>query len=249
MTASTTHKNPPRARVTAVAAAAVFALVAASPAHAAFVVEIFESAGSLRTMADALATIDDTPDSVAVVPSIDFFDDFRNQDRGLFDGRSLFPGNAHTTFVMRARTRITVATDATYTFATGGDDGVRLSVGGAIVMEDPSPLHAYALLGTDVFLTAGQHDVELAFFENTGHAQIEFMYALGQTGMFDPDNYSLIGRRVDVRDGFALVGTSEPTVVSQTYELVTTQPVPLPPSAWLFAAGLLPLACRRHVLR
>ena len=76
---------------------------------------------------------------------------------------------------------------------TGADDGVRISVDGTTILEDPSPLHPYQLLGTDTVLTAGTHTLELIFFENGGHAQIEFMYALGSATNFDPSNFRYTG--------------------------------------------------------
>lgn len=240
LTSKTNRSGAPRTRLGELLAAFGFLLGASAPAPAAFLVEIFEVDGSLTTMEAALAATSGSPDSVALMPVLDLFDGYRNQDRGLVPGASPFPGNADTTFALRARSRIDVPEDATYTFATGGDDGVRLSIGTQIVIDDPSPLHPYRLLGREVFLRAGTHDLELIFFENSGHAQLEFMYALGATGLFDPADYSLEGSRSDLRGRFALVGASAPGII-ETRSALTAAPVPIPPALWLFGSGLCAL--------
>lgn len=240
MTSTKGHPKALRVRLAETLAAGAFLLGAAMPARAAFLVEIFEVDGSLKTVDAALAAANGTPDSVALMPVLDLFDGYRNQDRGLFPGASLFPGNADTTFALRARSRIAVPEDGTYTFATGGDDGVRLSVGGQVVIDDPSPLHPYRLLGAEVFLSAGAHDLELVFFENYGHAQLEFMYALGATGLFDGDTHSLDGTRSDLRDSFALVGASAPEII-EARSALSAAPVPVSPALWLFGFGLCAL--------
>ena len=240
MTSMKGHSRALRVRLTETLVACAFLLGAAMPARAAFLVEIFEVDGSLTTVDAALTAASGTPDAIALMPVLDLFDGYRNQDRGRFPGASPFPGNAHTTFALRARSRIEVPEDATYTFATGGDDGVRLSVGGQVVIDDPSPLHPYRLLGAEVFLSAGAHDLELVFFENYGHAQLEFMYALGATGLFDPDDHSLDGTRSDLGERFALVGASAPEMIAARSALIAA-PVPVSPALWLFGSGLCAL--------
>lgn len=243
------------ARLTERVAAFAFLLGASVPAPAAFLVEIFEVDGSLTTMDAALAATRGSPDSVALMPVLDLFDGFRNQDRGLVPGTSPFPGNADTTFALRARSRLEVPKDATYTFATGGDDGVRLSIGTQVVIDDPSPLHPYRLLGAEVFLHAGTHDLELVFFENFGHAQLEFLYALGATGLFDPADHSLQGSRSDLRARFALVGSSAPGMIETRAALtaapvpISPAPVPVPPALWLFGSGLCALGAVSQPVR
>jgi len=65
-----------------------------------------------------------------------------------------------------------------YRFATGSDDGVRLSVGGQLLIDNWTD-HGYSLDGGDpIYLEAGQkYDVNLEFYENGGAAVIRLFWS------------------------------------------------------------------------
>jgi len=65
-----------------------------------------------------------------------------------------------------------------YRFATGSDDGVRLSVGGQLLVDNWTG-HGYTLDNADpIYLEAGQkYDVALEFFESGGEAVIRLFWS------------------------------------------------------------------------
>jgi hypothetical protein len=80
-----------------------------------------------------------------------------------------------------------------YRFRTFNDDGVFLLVDDKLVINDPT-LHPERIFTGDVNLSAGNHNLELFFFENGGEASLEF-----SVSRFDPTKnawgpYQLMGK-------------------------------------------------------
>lgn len=230
-----------------IVAGIALSFAAALPARADFIIDIFQSSGTISTWADALATIDESPDFSSVASVIDFYDGYAT-DRGLFEGFSAFPGEVGDNFVMRARASFTLAEAATVTFAVGSDDGSMLSVNGSNLFTDQDPLHWYELRGGTIDLAAGSHTLELVFFEEFKNAEVEFMYALGNVPQqFDPEtgdraNFGMWEARTGIPQYFDLVGSTLPG--TDTNVGLQLQPVPVPGALWLLASALAPLGLR-----
>ncbi|CAN5297928.1 hypothetical protein BH24PSE2_BH24PSE2_13080 [soil metagenome] len=100
---------------------------------------------------------------------------------GRFAGDGRFPYNDR--FAARVTGTFDVPSAGTYTLGTNSDDGVRLRVDGQNVIVDDALHGPEDRFGT-VSLTAGNHDFELSFFENTGGATLEFFIASGSHSSF-----------------------------------------------------------------
>jgi hypothetical protein len=70
---------------------------------------------------------------------------------------------------------IAAPADGTYNFALASDDGSRLFVDGAKVIENDG-IHGYFQVNGAVDLTAGSHAIRVEFFENEGVAALRFFW-------------------------------------------------------------------------
>jgi VCBS repeat-containing protein len=87
-----------------------------------------------------------------------------------FDVRAMalqYQGN-HETYAVRYEGNLYVATEGTYTFRVGSDDGSALRIDNNTIVDNDG-LHGYRVETDSVFLTAGYHDIEILFFERTGN--------------------------------------------------------------------------------
>lgn len=102
-----------------------------------------------------------------------------------------------------------------YRFRTYNDDGVFLTIDNALIINDPT-LHPERVFTGDIDLSAGNHQLELFFFENGGEASLEF-----SVSRFDPKTnkwgaYQLVGKDPSLKARSVLevdnkiVGTGEP---------------------------------------
>jgi len=98
---------------------------------------------------------------------------------------------AEDNFVVRAQGKVIIPSNGDYTFGVDGDDGFRLFV-------DGEQLSEFAAVTGDAFtlasknLTAGEHDVELVWFEAAGGAFVELFAASGNKTELD-NSFSPIG--------------------------------------------------------
>ncbi|MFH1229262.1 MAG: LamG-like jellyroll fold domain-containing protein [Candidatus Aenigmatarchaeota archaeon] len=72
--------------------------------------------------------------------------------------------------------KIYISATGTYTFTVGSDDGVALWIDGNVVL-DRWYDRSYTTDSVDVYLTAGNHDFRLDFYENGGDARVYFSYS------------------------------------------------------------------------
>jgi hypothetical protein len=107
-----------------------------------------------------------------------------------FSGSELFPGGIGDNFALRATATLTVHVEGTYTLGVNSDDGVRLRIDGAQVLLDDTLHELKDTLGT-VFLTAGQHELELVTFDATGTAGVE-LFVVRAAQLVTPDEYGLL---------------------------------------------------------
>jgi len=80
-----------------------------------------------------------------------------------------------------------------YRFRTYNDDGVFLLIDGNLVINDPT-LHPERVFTGDIDLTAGNHQLELFFFENGGEASLEFSVSRFNPLTSQWGSYQLVGK-------------------------------------------------------
>ena len=171
-----------------------------------FTVEDAKSTGTIRNIAQSLSLLNGNgvqSRTVEITPVVNFVD---TGPSGRFSSDLRFPndtGGDDNDFAIRATGTITIPTSGTWTFGTNGDDGARLRIDGVTVINDDTQ-HAPADRFGRRTLTAGEHDIELIFFERGGGAEIELFAAPGSFTSFN-SNFRLIG---DVEDGGLVVETS-----------------------------------------
>ena len=103
-------------------------------------------------------------------------------------------GGINNQFFVRIASDFSVEQAGAYRFRTYNDDGVFLLVDGALVINDPTE-HPEAIFTGDINLSAGNHSLELFFFENGGEASLEFSasYFDPAVGQWSP--YQIVGRQ------------------------------------------------------
>ncbi len=88
----------------------------------------------------------------------------------------LSPRNRTDNFGFRYRGYLDIPADGTYTFYTSSDDGSRLYIGSALVVENDGLHGAQERSGT-IGLKAGKHAVAVTFFEREGDEVLTVSYA------------------------------------------------------------------------
>ena len=180
-----------------------------------------KSTSSVVNLSDAERVLNGTGQrsaTTAITPVVDFFD---TGGRGRYGGDLPFPNNTGSDdndFAIRATGTITIPTSGWWTFGTNSDDGVRVRINGQNVINDDS-LHAPQDRFGRVSLDAGQHELELVFFERGGGAEVELFAAAGQRTTFSASAFRLIG---DVDNGGLVVTTSPTAGGSGLSDLIET---------------------------
>ena len=139
-----------------------------------FAYEFYEldSAGSLSNLADAGFTGADnsnTPVGQGVIDSTDV------------DALSAHHGTNADTFGVKLVTYLTVTTGGTYDFALSADDGAKLFIDGVEIINHDG-VHGYTSANGSTSLTAGEHLVEIIYFENNGGEQLGMTISGPDTG-------------------------------------------------------------------
>jgi hypothetical protein len=220
---------PPRSTALFSALCLLGALLRPASAQAAFLVEIFDSPGTLSGMAQAQALMAGPPSASGIFDTINF-SDAANAAAGRFKPvhghpDQPFPGGLTQTFALRVTATLQVAASGDYTFGIDSNDGAVLRIGGTVVVDDPGPHSRRTALGAR-FLTAGNHTLELLYYENAGIASLELFTASGLRTAFSQSAFKLLGGA----DNFGKLTTV----------------VPLPPTAALLALAVVPLLLRRR---
>ena len=107
-------------------------------------------------------------------------------------------GGVNNEFFVKISGNFFIEDAAKYRFRTYNDDGVFLIVDGKTIISDPT-LHPEAVFTGDLDLPAGNHQLELFFFENGGEASLEFSVSRfdASTGQWGP--YSLVGKDPSIK--------------------------------------------------
>jgi len=116
-----------------------------------------------------------TPEDTAITPEINFPANSGNPFAGLA-GADV--GSDHLAALWTGKIEITQA--GTYSFYTTSDDGSVLSIDGRRVVDDNFHQGMRERSG-NITLTAGQHDIQVAFYEHGGGAGVEARYELPGT--------------------------------------------------------------------
>ena len=80
-----------------------------------------------------------------------------------------------------------------WSFGINSDDGARLRIDGADVIVDDSRHAAADIIRQVANLSAGEHEIELVFFEHGGAAVVELFAAPGMHTTFAGGGFQLIG--------------------------------------------------------
>ncbi|GGD19825.1 PA14 domain-containing protein [Hyunsoonleella pacifica] len=89
--------------------------------------------------------------------------------------QEITPGDGEN-FSVRYTGDINLVTSDTYTFYLSSDDGSKLYIDGAEIINNDG-LHATKETASSVYLTQGFHAFEILFFEKTGGENLDFKYA------------------------------------------------------------------------
>lgn len=207
------------------AALSVAFVSVASSASATFLVEVYSSDAKIGSLEKAQSIIDDANGADYLVMSdvIDFKDE-KDQGGNFSVDYSFGIDGQLDTFVFYAETVLMVETAGYYTLGTNSDDGVQLSVDGAVKISNGKPHDNQDDFYSDYF-SAGLYSLEILFYEDWGGASIELFATEGQY-----DSFSASGANFQLID-------SNPTA-----SMYSTAPVPEPNTMLLFGAGLAGLA-------
>ena len=148
--------------------------------------------------------------------TISFEDSDIGVDRTNFDVVP-FPGNfdfKHDCYVVEATGRIRVTEAGYWTFACGADNGFKVTISGNGLDKTFTGGNYYGY-GTGVcavnFPSAGEYEVRLLHFEDSGRAVLDFSVAKGNYSNFDSSVFKLVG---DPASGVTLAGGTEYHTVS-----------------------------------
>lgn len=188
-----------------------------------FTVQDAKSNGRIVNLSEAISALDGTgqaSQTILISPTINFVDQEGGGGIGNFDNDVDFPNNQpgdDNDFAIRATGTITIPNSGTWSFGINSDDGARLRIGGETVINDDT-LHAPRDTIRRANLTAGDHDLELVFFERGGGAEVELFAAEGIHTSFN-DQFELVG---DVQAGGLHVATSPSGSVTGFGQLYAT---------------------------
>lgn len=160
-----------------------------------FTVEQFLRGSEFDTSLSAMkAYADSTPaDAIVQTQVIDYTDDFPHGSAGVFEGVNPWPvaeangssgrnASDNSYFFVRITADFFVPEADTYTFRTFNDDGLFLSIDDNLVIEDAFAHQEREFTG-EATLSAGNHSLEIFYFELLGESALEFSFA-DSSGVF-----------------------------------------------------------------
>ncbi len=93
------------------------------------------------------------------------------------------------TFSARYRMRKNFNQCGLYSFTVGADDGYRLKIDGVTVINNWTD-GAYRTSNVSVYLSSGNHDLEIEYYDNTGGNRLSFTYSLSTNPPTNPTSIS-----------------------------------------------------------
>ncbi|MEM7387321.1 MAG: PA14 domain-containing protein, partial [Verrucomicrobiota bacterium] len=120
---------------------------------------------------------------------------FEDGANGEFPGGDAFPSatGAGDDFGLQVFGTIVVSEAGPRTFGVNSDDGNQLYIDGALVVDDPDPHGAQNAFGT-IDLSAGEHELELRYYERSGGAHVELFVnsEIGEVDSFEEGTFILL---------------------------------------------------------
>jgi hypothetical protein len=178
----------------------------------AFTVTEAHATKGVYTTTNAVSLLASPAAQTYAFPFINFADP-ENVAGGRFIGNFAFGGNTSATdtyFAMRATAIVEIPTTGTYTFGVKSDDGFSLKIDGATftsftvlqgsageftvsgdTLAHPTTGACEAIGVTN--LTAGEHEIELVFFQSTSASGVELYAAQGAKTAWDSAAFRLVG--------------------------------------------------------
>lgn len=140
---------------------------------------------------------DNLPDFDALIP----------RKSGLLDGFETGPAERAENFAFEYKGFVQVLTQGTYTFFSNSDDGSRIHIDGALVVNNDG-LHGMQEVSGAVTLSTGYHAIKVQYFQKSGGKGLQVQYqgpgiakqAIPGNLLFHPGNYSA-GLNVQYHEG------------------------------------------------
>ncbi len=181
--------------IRAAIALAGLALAALSPAQAAWQVFYHQDGRTVNNLAQAEALIAQTaPVAFQELAVRDISDLASARSRGRFDAgtTTLVPLSNRNHFAVYAVTEFVIPVAGLYTFLLHSDDGARLRLNGASIIQFSNPRSPGDSFSASQYLTAGKHHLDVVYFEQAGEAVLEVAIAAGTFTSFNAAAFSLI---------------------------------------------------------
>ncbi|MCX5682219.1 MAG: lectin-like protein, partial [Planctomycetota bacterium] len=183
-----------------------------------FTVTTARTTATILNLTTALQILLNPAAGTSSVPFINYADP-ENSAAGRFVANIAFPNNTtadDNNFVVRATGIVKIPTSGTYTFGVKSDDGFRLKIDGAdfatptLISGTAGSITVYSNTGTNknilehattgaseglaaTYLTAGEHLIELTYFEVSSTSGVELYAAPGTRTAWDANLFRLVG--------------------------------------------------------
>ncbi|TDL85862.1 PA14 domain-containing protein, partial [Meridianimarinicoccus aquatilis] len=175
----------------------------------------------------SLAHLDDVdwsadPDHSETVEEIDYTN----------SNKSFWSEGSADTFAAKLTGAVDVPEGGTFSFHLGADDGAMLYVDGEAVLDNDG-LHAYRTRTAEIELEPGQHQIEVRYFENYGHAGLKLEWE--GPGL---EGRSLVTSDVEVaedpyaNDTIEITGLPSDTLVLGGAEAILSDGGPIDVTGW-----------------
>jgi len=157
---------------------------------------------------------------------------------GSIEDFSLAVATASDFFAIRFQGKVRVDVSGSYTFYTTSDDGSKLFINGTLVVNNDG-LHGPQQRQGTLSLSAGFHDIEVQFFENTGGATLDVDWAgpgFARTSI--PETVLFIENPDSNRDPVIVNPGSLTSNLNQSVSIAISATDPDPDVLQYFATGL-----------
>jgi hypothetical protein len=157
--------------------------------------QVFKN-GTLGSLAESDALLALPPGDPGILAETTITDTTVNYlgdgSEGRFTQNSSPPGGSGNYYVIKATGWVEITTAGVYTFGTNSDDGVRLKIDGATIINDDTSHGPLDFFGTRN-LSVGLHTFEVVMFQGQGGNCLEFFAAQGSYSAWDANAFRLVG--------------------------------------------------------
>ncbi len=169
----------------------LFAALASGAAHASYTLYYHQDGRRLNSIDDARALIASTAPVAVQTSDIINISDARTQDGNFRGSVTTVPLAVQENFAVYAVGSLYLDQAGDYTINVFSDDGYALSIDGAPVSGFSGPRSPRSTTTSNVFLSAGRHDIEVVYYERTGRAVLEVSHAFGNFSNFSQSAFNL----------------------------------------------------------